>query len=64
MFSALSEGHGNLKDKINIFVALCPITNLYHASAGFMDWSHKYYGSLKNTLSMFSIHEIKGPKWG
>ena len=28
MFSALSEGTGDLKDKINLFVAICPITNL------------------------------------
>ena len=28
MFSALSEGHGNLKDKLNIFIACAPIMNL------------------------------------
>jgi len=28
MFSALAEGHGDLEDKINLFIALCPITNL------------------------------------
>ena len=28
MFSALSEGHGNLKDKVSIFIACAPIVNL------------------------------------
>lgn len=56
MFSALSEGHGDLKEKINIFIALCPITNLGHASASFMDWGRSYYTTLRDTLSFFSIH--------
>ena len=63
MFSALAEGHGDLKDKINIFIALCPITNLYHASASFMSFAQSYYSTLESTLSMLSIHEIKGPNW-
>lgn len=63
MFSALAEGHGDLKDKINIFIALCPITNLGFASAGFMDFGRKWYTTLKNTLSTFSIYEILGPTW-
>ena len=63
MFSALSEGHGNLKDKINIFVVLCPITNLYYASASYMDLGYKYYGLLKNTISINSFYEFKGPRY-
>lgn len=28
MFSALSENHGDLKDKINLFIALSPVVYL------------------------------------
>jgi len=32
MFSALSQGHGNIGNKINVFVALAPIVNLQHTT--------------------------------
>lgn len=63
MFSALAEGHGNLKDKINLFVALCPITNLGLSSAGFMDFGAKWYGILESTFNSLNIRQIKGPGW-
>lgn len=63
MFSALAEGHGNFKDKLNIFIAVSPITNLYYATAGFIDLGKNIYDSFKNTLSFFSIHQILGPNW-
>lgn len=28
MFSALSQGHGNISNKVNVFIALAPIVNL------------------------------------
>jgi hypothetical protein len=28
MFAALSDGHGNLDQKINTFIALAPVVNL------------------------------------
>jgi hypothetical protein len=55
MFSALAEGHGALKDKLDIFIALCPITNLKHASASWFD-QHTLLDTVKNTLNFFSIH--------
>ena len=36
MFTALAENFGGMRDKINLFVALCPITNLGYASHGIM----------------------------
>lgn len=61
MFSALAEGHGDLKNKINLFVALCPITNLAHASADFMRWGRNYYEKLASTLNYGNIYQIEGP---
>lgn len=28
MFAALSKNHGNIRDKLDLFVALAPVTNL------------------------------------
>ena len=46
MFSALSEGYGNLDEKINFFVALAPIVNL-HLSKGVL-----------STLNNFIINSL------
>jgi hypothetical protein len=43
MFSALAEGHGNLKEKLNLFVALCPITNLGWSTAEVIVEGAKHY---------------------
>lgn len=65
MFAALAEGYGDLQKKINLFVALCPITNLGHSSNSFMVGASSSigYDSLAGTLWSFSIHELIGPKW-
>ena len=65
MFTALAENFGGMRDKINLFVALCPITNLGFSNHGIMGYASTSagYSSLAKTLSSFSIHELKGPKW-
>jgi len=35
MFTALAEKYGNLDEKINIFVALAPITHLFGSKSPF-----------------------------
>ena len=55
MFSALAEGHGNLESKINLFIAICPITNLgYTENKSFIS-AAKNYNSLENTFKSFGI---------
>ena len=65
MFAALAENFGNMKDKINLFVAICPITNLEHSSASIMKNAASSYGysSISGALSSFGIHELRGPRW-
>ena len=63
MFSALSEGHGNLRDQIKVFVAICPITNLH--------WADPPIGSLNKSIDdtfigfveFNNFWELYGPGW-
>ena len=50
MFSALSEGTADLKDKINLFVAICPITNMGRSRVEFFPDSEKKYKKLANLM--------------
>lgn len=60
MFSALSEGHGNFGDKLNLFVALAPVVNLGWCPSQLQQlkgWQETIQGTLKN----MGINEIGGP---
>jgi hypothetical protein len=65
MFAALAEGYGDLKDKINLFVALCPITNLgYTTNKGMVKYSNpSSYNKIVKVLADMSINEFYGPEW-
>jgi hypothetical protein len=58
MFAALAENFGDMKSKINLFVALCPITNLGQATNGFLvnSGSQNNYYYLEKTLKAYDIH--------
>lgn len=64
MFTALAKNFGNLRDKINLFVALCPITNLGYSTASITQNAGSKFGysTIANTLYSFSIHELLGSK--
>lgn len=63
MFSALSEGHGNLQDKLNIFVAICPITNLHWADPPIGNLNKAVDDSLIALTKFNGIWELYGPGW-
>lgn len=63
MFSALAEGTGDLKDKINLFVAIDPITNIGFSSVKFFPTDEKQYKDLTKPLISLDVDEIRGPKW-
>lgn len=65
MYSALSENHGNLNDKLSIFIALCPITNLHLST-------DKIFTHVINKMTLYifrktaltlGINELLGTKW-
>jgi hypothetical protein len=63
MFSALSLGHGNLKDKLNIFVAICPITNLHFAAPPVGSLTKTIDNAFIDLVKFNNFWELLGPNW-
>ena len=61
MFTALAEGFGNLKEKLDIFIAVAPITNMYHATQKTLKDGTKKYGAYDLVLS--KVYQFNGPNW-
>jgi len=58
MFSALAYNHGDLKDKLNIFIALAPIINLANSPNGLMQSAANHWRLLEGQLHFFNAYEI------
>jgi hypothetical protein len=64
MFSALSFNHGDLNNKINLFVALCPITNLGLAKNPGLKSLNKYFvDRFRDGSYHIGAYEIFGTTW-
>jgi len=64
MFTALAEDFGDLEDKINLFVALAPITHLAGShNAAFWEEISGIIPVLRDLLNAFDIYELFGPTW-
>jgi hypothetical protein len=63
MFTALSEGFGNMDEKLNLFVALAPVTRLDGASNELYHTVSTIYPYVKQILDGLKIYEINGPAW-
>ena len=61
MFSALSFNHGDLQDKLNIFIALAPIVQLKDSSDNMMQKASYIWPSLQRTAKFFKAYEIGNP---
>jgi lysosomal acid lipase/cholesteryl ester hydrolase len=60
MFTALAENFGNLREKINAFVALAPVINLGHSTAPFIrDIAKHRKASISKFMSM-GYYELNG----
>mmetsp|Transcript_10825 Transcript_10825/g.18131 ORF Transcript_10825/g.18131 Transcript_10825/m.18131 type:complete len:183 (+) Transcript_10825:97-645(+) len=63
MFSALAQNQHDLKSKVNLFVALSPVTNISHTTSGFLkDLSNKV-DKFQWWADFLGIHEIFGADW-
>ena len=63
LFSALSNDHGNLKEKINLFIALSPVVFLSHTLNSTM---RDLSGDIDGLVWLFDylgIFELFGPEW-
>lgn len=63
MFTALAEKFGDLDQKINLFVALAPVTRLDEASNELYHTLANIYPYLKTIFDSLKIYEINGPNW-
>ena len=63
MFSALALNHGGLNDKINLFIAICPITNIHYSLAPLGTLTKSVVDALVSTVNTLNIWEILGPNW-
>ena len=63
MFTALAEEFDDVEDKINLFVALAPITHLAGSHDGFWVEVSKIIPVLRDLLNALEIYELFGPRW-
>ena len=64
MFSALSEDTaGYFSDKVPLFVALGPVTQISHTQAGIFQFASVFYTELADACSLLGIHELLGANW-
>lgn len=63
MFSALSENSAYFADKVPLFVALGPVTQISHTQAGIFKFAADFYDELSTTCSVLGIHELLGANW-
>lgn len=61
MFSALAYNHGDLKSKLNLFVALAPIINLANSPNGLIQTAANYWRILEPQARFFNAYEIRSP---
>jgi hypothetical protein len=62
MFSALSANHGDLQDKLNLFIALAPIINVANSPNSVMQNAASQWHLLESSVSLFRIYELKDSK--
>ena len=63
MFTALAEGFGNINDKLNLYVALAPITRLFGSKSPFLQSLSSKIPLVRELLNFLNIQEFFGPTW-
>jgi len=61
MFSALSENHGSMNDKIDTFVAMAPIVNLFHQQGGIQRDVSTQWRKIITVSNVLNIHSLSCP---
>ena len=63
MFSALAEGQGDLKNQINVFIALAPTVYMGNVTDDFFLIVSEATEILYESFKMGKIYELFGRKW-
>lgn len=61
MFSALSHNHGNLQNKINLFIALAPVIEMNNTTDPLYVNGASVWKILKNALDNYKLYELGDP---
>ena len=62
MFSSLSHSPHQLRDKIDIFIALAPIVNLHNSVDGMIDQVASQWRFWQSQARILKIYELYDPK--
>jgi hypothetical protein len=60
MFTALTENFGNMRSKINSFVALAPVMNLGHSTYGVLPSVASNIETVAKTVSKMGFYRVVG----
>ena len=63
MFAALTEDHGDLREKVNTFVALAPVVYLNNIGVGFINDFATHFDDIIWWLDSLNIFELFGEDW-
>lgn len=63
MFTALAENFGDVQNKVNLFVALAPITHLFGSHNEFFNALSKSIPLARQVLHFLGIYEFFGDDW-
>lgn len=63
MFTALAEGFSDMQDKLNLYIALAPITRLFGSKSPFLLSLSDKIPLVRNLLNFLNIQEFFGPSW-
>jgi lysosomal acid lipase/cholesteryl ester hydrolase len=61
MFYALSKHPDYWKEKMNLFVALAPVTSLHHTTSALFKYGAKAYKLIEAAANTFHIYSIMEP---
>jgi hypothetical protein len=63
MFSALALEQGGLADKLNIFIAICPITNINYSDPPLGNLPRTVMEAFASITRTLGVYEILSPGW-
>lgn len=63
MFYGLAHNEAYFKDKVSVFVALAPVTQIAHTQAAIFQWLSLFYDEFDDTLNTLNIHSILNNTW-
>ena len=58
MFAGLAKQNYYWKDKLNLFIALAPVTKLDYSTSTFIQYTAKYSDYIESTLRFVGIYEF------